>query len=130
MTRFRFLLLLVALCSLGVMVAVFHPAAEEVGESDKETVSESELQMYINVYAAMQDDHDLTIDEAIKRYHVLLDEFRQVERRIQSQPRLVDHVREALLENARAHSVFAEAAATPTQPPTPGKPKPPRKGKR
>jgi hypothetical protein len=130
MTRFSFLLLLVALGALGIMVAVFHPAAEEVAESDKEAVSQSDLQMYINVYAAMQDDHDLTIDEAIKRYHVSLDEFRQVERRIQSQPRLVDRVREALLENARAHSVFAEAVTTPTPPPAPGKPKPMHKGKR
>jgi hypothetical protein len=130
MTRFRFLLLLVALGSLGVMVTVFHPAAEEIEESGNETVSESELQMYISVYEAMQDDHDLTIDEAIKRYNVSLDEFRQIERRIQSQPRFVDRVREALLENARAHSVFAEAAATPTPPRTPAKPKRPRKGKR
>jgi ABC-type transport system involved in cytochrome bd biosynthesis fused ATPase/permease subunit len=129
MTRLRFLLLLFALGSLGVMVTVFHPAAEEVEESDKEAVSESELQMYINVYEAMQDDHDLTIDEAIKRYNVSLDDFRQVERRIQSQARLVDRVREALLENARAHSVFAEAVATPTPPPTPLKQKPPHKGK-
>jgi hypothetical protein len=112
------------------MVVVFRPAAQEIEESGDEKVSESQLQMYINVYEAMQDDHDLTIDGAIKRYHVSLDEFRQVERRIQSQPRLVDRVREALLGNARAHSVFAEAAATPTPPPTPGKPKPRHKGKR
>jgi hypothetical protein len=81
--------------------------------------------MYIRVYEAMQDDHDLTIDEAVKPSRITLDDFRQIERRIQSQPRLVDRVREALLENARAHSVFAETAPTPTPVRTPAaEPKP------
>jgi len=105
------------------MVAVFRPAAEEVDESNTETVSESDLQMYMKIYEAMQDDHDLTIEEAIKPYHVSLDDFRHIEQRIQSQPRLVDRVREALLENARAHSMFAETPATPTPLRTPAEPK-------
>jgi hypothetical protein len=130
MRRIRYLLLLVALGTLGAMVAIFHPAAEEVEESDTGTVSEPDLQMYIKVYSAMQDDHDLTIDEAIKPYHISLDGFRQIERRIQNQPRLVDRVREALLDNARAHSVFAEAAATPTPLRTPLEPTPKHRKKR
>jgi hypothetical protein len=122
MRYIRFLSLLVALGALGAMVAVFRPAAEEVGESNTETVSESELQVYLKVYEAMQDNHDLTIEEAIKPYHISLDDFRHIERRIQSQPRLVDRVREALLETARAHSMFAETPATPTPLRTPVEP--------
>jgi hypothetical protein len=124
MRHIRFLSLLVVLGAFGAMVAVFRPAAEEVDESNSEMVSESDLQMYVKVYEAMQDDHDLTIEEAIKPYHVSLDDFRHIEQRIQSQPRLVDRVREALLENARAHSMFAETPATPTPPQTPVEPKP------
>jgi hypothetical protein len=124
MRHIRFLSLLVVLGTFGVMVAVFRPAAEEVDESNTETVSESDLQTYIKVYEAMQDDHDLTVEEAIKPSHVSLDDFRHIERRIQSQPRLVDRVREALLENARAHSMFAETPATPTPLQTPVEPKP------
>ena len=128
MRRVRFLSLLVALGTFGIMVAVFRPpAAEEVDESDTGTVSESDLQTYIKIYEAMQDNHDLSIDEAIKPSHISLDDFRQIERRIQGQPRLVDRVREALLENARAHSVFAETPATPTPPRTPVEPRPQRR---
>jgi hypothetical protein len=124
MRPIRFLSLLAVVGAFGAMVAVFRPAAEEVEESNTETVSESDLQMYVKVYEAMQDDHNLTIEEAIKPYHVSLDDFRHIERRIQSQPRLVDRVREALLENAQAHSMFAQTPATPTPLRTPVEPKP------
>jgi hypothetical protein len=124
MRRIRFLSLFVVLGAFGAMVAVFRPAAEEVDDSNTQTVSESDVQMYVKVYEAMQDDHDLTIDEAIKPYHISLDEFRHVERRIQNQPRLVDRVRDALLDNARAHSMFAQTTATPTPLQTPSGPTP------
>ncbi len=124
MKHLRPFLLLATIVVLGVLVVVFHPAAEETEEGEPETVSETDLQMYIKVYEAMQDDHDLTIDEAIKPYHVTLDDFRQVERRVQAQPHVVERVREALLQNARAHSVFAETAPTPTPAQTPTESKP------
>jgi hypothetical protein len=124
--RVRLVLLFLALGTFGVLVTVFHPQAEEVEESETPTVSDSDLQMYIKVYSAMQQDHDLTIDNAITPYKISLDDFRQVERRIQSQPHLVDRVREALIEQAKAHSVFAQAIASPTPGPTPGETQHPR----
>jgi hypothetical protein len=123
MKRSRFLLLLPALGVLAVLLTVFRPAAEEVDDTDSPTVSESDIQLYINVYRAMQQDHDLSIDAAIQPYHMSLDDFRQLERRIQNQPRLVDRVREALLDAAKAHSVFAQAMASPTPGPTAVEPK-------
>jgi hypothetical protein len=127
--RIRPVLLLVACVTLGAMVAVFHPHAEEVEESEPPAVSESDLQLYIKVYSAMQDDHDLTIDNAISPHNMSLDDFRQLERRIQGQLRLVDRVRQALLERAMEHSVFAQALPTPTpgQTPAPEKPRPKKK---
>ncbi|MFN8627344.1 MAG: hypothetical protein U0587_15340 [Candidatus Binatia bacterium] len=119
MSRTRFLLLLIACGLFATLFAVFHPAAEEVEEDEPPTVSESELKLYIDVYTAMQDDHDLVIDSAIKPHHISLEDFRQLEQRIQSQPRLVERVREALLEDRRTHSVFAGAAETPTPAITP-----------
>ncbi len=119
MSRARFLLLLVACGLLATLLAVFHPAAEETEEGEPSTVSDADLKLYIAVYTAMQDDHDLVIDSAIKPYHISLEEFRQLEQRIQSQPRLVERVREALLEDRRTHSVFAGSAATPTPAITP-----------
>lgn len=119
MRRSRFLLLLIACGLLATMLAVFHPAAEEVDEGEPSTVSEADLKMYIAVYTAMQDNHDLVIENAIKPYHISLEDFRKLEQRIQSQPRLVERVREALLEDRRTHSIFAEFAPTPTAAITP-----------
>ena len=117
--RFRFLLLLLAIGVLGVGVFVFHPQAEEVESTEPPPVSESDLQMYIKVYTAMQDDHDLTIEDAIKPYSVSLDDFRQIERRIQGEARLVERVRQALLEHVKEHSVFAQSLTPPAPVATP-----------
>ncbi len=119
-TRTRFVGLLAVLGMLAIVVmALHHPRAEEVEESEPPAVSESDVQLYIKVYSAMQEDHDLTIDNAIKPYQISLDDFRQIERRIQNQARLVDRVRQALLEHAKTHSVFAQAVGTPSPTPTP-----------
>ena len=112
--RLRLLLLLCVLAAVGVLATVFHPQAEEMGESEPPSVSETDLQLYIKVYAAMQEDHDLTIDNAIKPYQMSLDDFRQLERRIQNQPRMVERVRQALLEQVKASSTYAQSTATPT----------------
>jgi len=127
MKRVRYVLLLVALATVGICVAVFRPQAEELEDSEAPTVSESDLQLYISVYSAMQENHDLTIDNAIAPHQMSLDDFRQLERRIQDQPRLVERVRQALLDQAKAHSVFAQAVASPTPAPTPAEPKRRRK---
>jgi len=116
--RFRFLFLLLTIAALGVGVFVFHPQAEEVESTEPPPVSESDLQTYIKVYTAMQDDHDLTIEEAIKPYGVSLDDFRQTERRIQNEPRLVERVRQSLLDHVKEHSVFAQSLTPPVPVPT------------
>jgi len=102
--------------------ALHHPQAEELEEDEPAAVSDADLQMYIKVYGAMQENHDLTIDNAIKPYQISLDDFRQLERRIQNQSRLVERVREALLEQAKNHSMFAQAIATPSPVPTTAEP--------
>src|SRR5437899_12849538 len=112
--RIRFALLLAALGMGGLLVGVFRPQAEEVEDSEAPAVSEADLQLYIKVYSAMQENHDLTIDSALTPYQMPLDDFRQLERRIQNQPRLVERVRQALLDQAKAHSVFAQALGSPT----------------
>ena len=125
--RIQFVLLLIILGTLGISVAVFRPHAEEVEENEAPTVSEADLQLYIKVYCAMLDDHDLTIDNAIKPYQISLDDFRQLERRIQGQSRLVDRVRQGLLDHAKEHSAFAQWAGTPSPAPSPTAPKPHKK---
>jgi len=128
--RLRLVTLLCALAVVGVLATVFRPQAEEVSESEPASVSESDLQLYIKVYGAMQEDHDLTIDNAIKSSQMSLDDFRQLERRIQNQPRLVERVRDAMLERVKANSTFALSTATPTPGESPKVEKNPRPKKK
>lgn len=115
-----------------VMVFVLPPQAEEPEEpSSPTTVSDVDLQMYIDVYTAMQDDHDLAIDRAIQKHDIGLDEFRQIERRIQNESRLVEKVREALLDHAKSRALFAKAPdATPTAEAVESAPDPSRRSPR
>jgi hypothetical protein len=116
-------LLLCVLAGAG-LATVFHPQAQETSDSEAPTVSEADVQLYIKVYVAMQEDHDLTIENAIKPHQLSLDDFRQIERRIQNQPRLVERVRQALLDHVKANSTVALSTATPT----PAAPPKPEKG--
>ncbi|GIW40796.1 MAG: hypothetical protein KatS3mg076_1373 [Candidatus Binatia bacterium] len=74
-------------------------------------VSEKEFDLYVDVYAAMQKDRDLTIDMAVARHGMTVEEFRRLEQRIQHDPRLVDRVRKELLKHAKSVDVWV--------PPTP-----------
>lgn len=123
--RLRPLLLILGAVAVSVLSVVFHPKAEETSDDvPPSSVSEADVQTYIEVYSAMQDNHDLTIDDAIKPYHVSLDMFRQTERHIQDESRLVERVRDALLEHAKKRALFAQAPgdkpaeAPPTATPT------------
>ncbi|GIW45368.1 MAG: hypothetical protein KatS3mg077_2650 [Candidatus Binatia bacterium] len=113
---------------LGILVAFLAPfafshteprAEESVTAAATPTVSDAELERYIGVYKAMHADHGLTIEEAVRPQGLTVEEFRALERRVQDNPRLVEKVRAALLEFARANSAVA-AAPTPT-PPQPAK---------
>ena len=101
--------------ALGILVGALlfglHPQAQEAGENEAEQVTPSELELYIDVYIAMQADHDLTLDAALAQRSVPLATFRNIERRVQKQERLVRKVREALQAQAKAH---AEAIGPPS----------------
>jgi hypothetical protein len=117
--RIRLLVALVGLGLLGVLLVGVNPQAEEMEANEPTPVRDDEIELYIQVYSAMQDDHDLTIENAIRPHHISLENFRQIERHIQNQPRLVERVRQALLEHAKASSVFAQSLGTPTPGATP-----------
>jgi hypothetical protein len=95
---------------VGLLIFARTPQAQEAGESEADQVSPSELATYIDVYTAMQADHDLTLDTILAQKNVSLTDFRNIERRVQKQDRLVRKVREALQAQAKAR---AEAIAPP-----------------
>jgi hypothetical protein len=70
-------------------------------------VSEADVELYIAVYSAMQADHGLSIEEAVAGHKVSVDEFRDVERRVQLDQRMVDRVRLALLNQAKTRNTWA-----------------------
>jgi len=76
-------------------------------EPGEKPVTEAELQLYIEVYKAMQSDHSLKVDDIVAARGMTVSDFRQVERRIQSKSTLVERVRTALLEHAKQQPVLA-----------------------
>ena len=110
---------------IGALLFGLRPQAQEAGESEADQVSTTELALYIDVYTAMQADHDLTLEAALAKKGVPLDQFRNIERRVQKQDRLVRKVRDALQAQAKARaeaiappSVHAEAPAAPAAKPS------------
>jgi hypothetical protein len=78
---------------VGALLFGLRPQAQEPDENEADQVSPSELAMYIDVYTAMQADHDLTLETILAQKGVSLDQFRIIERRIQKNDRLVRKVR-------------------------------------
>ena len=95
----------------GALALSVRPQAQESEEREQQGVTEAEIELYIDVYSAMQKDHDVTIELALAPHNVSLEQFRDVERRVQRDQRIVDRVREALLETAKARPP-ADAAPT------------------
>jgi hypothetical protein len=79
-----------------------------VDDAQSEDVSNDELKVYISVYSAMQQDHSLTVEDALKVHNITLEEFRNIERRVQHKQRLVERVRTALVEQAKRRSAFSD----------------------
>ncbi len=76
--------------------------AEEVVEEP--AITEEELALYIEVYRSMQADRNLKIDDAVQAKGTTVAEFRGIERRVQTQERLIKRVRESLLEQAKENA--------------------------
>ena len=111
-------LIIAGVGSVGIWNLAHHGGAQEIEEGESVKVAPDELELYIRVYTALQDNHDLSIESAIQPYHISLENFRQLEQRVQSEPRLVDRVREALLDHVRSRGIYARVVGTPTPTPT------------
>lgn len=98
---------------------VSEPRVQLVAGPPPKPVENDELETYISVYKAMQSDRDLLIDDAVKPHGITLEEFRDIERRVQMRTSLVDRVRRELLAHAEESSIFGSAAALPAESPSP-----------
>jgi len=91
-------------------------AQETPVEPDEPEVTEQELEIYIDVYRAMQGDRSLKINEAVERREMSVAEFRAIERRVQEQERLIKRVRESLLEQAVENAASLVQGGVPPPP--------------
>lgn len=99
---------------IGALLFGLRPEAQEAVAQAADDVSPEELEVYIGVYTAMQADHDITLDQMLVQKNITLEQFRNIERRVQKQERLVRKVREALTAQAKARGdQFAPLAARP-----------------
>jgi hypothetical protein len=77
----------------------------QADDSDEGTpIPSQEIDKYIAVYAAMQRDHNLTVEQAASRQGLTLGAFRQLEDKIQRNPSAHDRVLKALREAAKARA--------------------------
>ena len=107
---------------VGSHVAQRHQLqAEDIRPAARDNkVTEADIDLYIAVYSAMQADHGLNIEDAVSARNVSVDEFRDVERRVQSDQRTVDRVRLALLNQAKSRNTWNLPGSAAAAPPAKG----------
>jgi len=96
-------------------VEIGEPVAQLVAGPPPKPVSDEELDIYLVVYKAMQSDRNLMIDAALVPHAMSLEDFRDIERRIQMRTTLVDRVRRELLAHAEEISIFEPGTPTETE---------------
>lgn len=72
------------------------PAAPDQTGDDDTDVPTSQVDKYIGVYAAMQKDHNLTVEQAASKQGLTVAQFRKLEGRIERDDMLRERVRKAL----------------------------------
>jgi hypothetical protein len=75
---------------------------EEMAQTDDSDVPPQDVEKYIKVYKAMQQNRNLTVEQAAAQQGLTVSAFRSLEDRIERNDALREHVREALKPNATA----------------------------
>lgn len=66
------------------------------GAPDEAPVSADQMNKYIAVYSAMQHDHSLAVEQAASRQGLTVEQFRDIENRIERNPAAHERVMDAL----------------------------------
>jgi hypothetical protein len=81
-------------------------------DTDENEVSTDEVEKYVSVYKAMQRDRSLTVDQAAAAQGLTIEQFRQLENRVQRDDAALQQARDELETAARG-------AAAPNASPSP-----------
>ncbi len=79
------------------------PVAQDDSDDDKD-VPTSQVDKYINVYEAMQKDHNLTVEQAASKQGLTVAQFRDLEGRIERDDTIRERVRKALRHAANPNA--------------------------
>ncbi len=72
------------------------PVAQDAPDDDDKEVPPSQVEKYIGAYKLMQQDHNLTADQAASKQGLTIAQFRSLEARIERDDVLRERVRKAL----------------------------------
>jgi len=78
--------------------------AQDDTDDDDKDVPTGQVDKYINVYEAMQKDHNLTVEQAASRQGLTVAQFRELEGRIERDDTLRERVRKALRHAANPNA--------------------------
>lgn len=77
------------------------PALSQNSDADENEVSTDEIQKYVSVYKAMQRNRSLTIEQAAAAQGLTLEQFRQLENRVQRDDAALQQARDELQAAAK-----------------------------
>jgi hypothetical protein len=104
---------------------VWNPGQDSLAQGDDQDsenneVSPAQVEQYLKVYKAMQRDRKLTVDQATETQHMTVEQFRDIEARIERDGVLRERVRRELLKTAQEKSnalkLKPQSAPSPSQP--------------
>ncbi|MGA7872924.1 MAG: hypothetical protein WCA22_18695 [Candidatus Binatus sp.] len=72
------------------------PVTQDEADDEDKDVPTSQVDKYISVYAAMQKDHNLTVEQAASQQGLTVAQFRRLENKIENDDTLRERVRKAL----------------------------------
>ena len=110
------LMLLPVACSAANLVAsspaLSGPRAQgaEDGTPDEDAVPTAQVDKYIAVYAAMQKNHGLSVEQAAAKQGLTVDQFRTLEDKIERNPIVHQRVLDALKASTRGGKATASDA--------------------
>jgi len=90
--------------------------AQEGGEDEESQIPSEQIEKYVAVYKAMQQNHSLSVDQAAAAQGLSVDAFRDIEGRIERDDLIRERVRQALRPGGGAIAHLPGSAS-----PTPAK---------
>jgi hypothetical protein len=104
--------------------ATFHAAVlaqDEEGDDEEPPVPPEQIEKYVAVYKAMQQNHNLSVDQAAASQGLSVAAFRDIESRVERDDLIRDRVRQALRPGGEASAHIPSGSQPESAAPTPAR---------